>query len=628
MPGITGIIRKHPYDGIEEDLKAMIDVMCHEKFYRSGQYINKDVGVYVGWTCHQHSFADCMPLVSEGKDSILIFQGENYVDQETLSALPHLGDGIDGSSARYLLKMYEEMGSDFLRQLNGWFCGILVDLRDRKVTLFNDRYGMSRVYIHEEHDAFLFSSEAKSLLRIRPSLRLIRPDAVAQYLRYNCVIGGQTLFKDISLLPNGSSWVFGGGVLRKKQRYFDPTDWERQPTLPLEEFYEKFAETVTKVIPRYIKGPQKAALALTGGLDTRLIETVLRPTNRLRSCYTFGGPWGDSFDIIKARQIAAMCGQFHETIKLDETFFDDFPDLARRSVYLSDGTHDAFGAHDVYLNPLARQIAPVRLTGKFGSEVVKTRRLIPWLSYSADFVQPDLKPFLDELQPRDRFRQKYSLSTLLFEEIPWYEWGRVAVEQSQLTLRTPYLDNDLVKLMYQAESGVRAAGELQPRVIREKSPDLNAVLTNMGGLGNGGPLLTKIRYIFYRALFKMEYYYLFATPHWLTRIDRKLEKLRLEKILAGREKYEGYRIWIKSHLVDFITQTLSNPNAHYVQFFDRSAVQQMVARHRAGTHNYLNEINKVLTIELACASLIDQQTRRDHSRIDQPQWAESRRVVA
>jgi len=129
----------------------------------------------------------------------------------------------------------------------------------------------------------------------------------------------------------------------------------------------------------------------------------------------------------------------------------------------------------------------------------------------------------------------------------------------------------------------------------------------MGGLGDGGPLLAKIRYLLYRALFKMEYYYLFATPHWLTWMDRRLDKLHLEKIVAGREKFEGYRIWIKSHLGDFIKQTLSSPHAHYIEFFDSKSVQRMVARHLAGTHNYLNEINKVLTIELVCASLLRQQ---------------------
>ena len=609
MPGITGIIRKHPYEKIEEDLGAMIDVMRHEKFYRSSHYVNRDLGVYVGWTCHEHSFADCMPLVSRRKDAILIFQGENFMDQERLSRFSYSGNGGEAAGAEDLLRMYEEMGSDFIRRLNGWFCGLLVDLNARKVILFNDRYGMSRVYFHAGEHEFLFASEAKSLLKVRPHLRVIQPSALAQYLRYNCVTGGQTLFKDISLLPTGSSWEFNDGALRKKQRHFDPADWERQPLLTGEEFYEKFAETVTKVVRRYVNGPQKTTLALTGGLDTRLIAAVFQRTDGLRSCHTFGGAWGETFDIKKARQIAAICGQPHETINLDDDFFKNFSAFAQRGVYLSDGAHDAFGAHDVYLNKIARQIAPIRLTGKFGSEVVKTRRLIPWLSYNADFIQPDLKPFLDELKPRDRSRQKYSLSTLVFEEIPWYESGRVAVEQSQLTLRTPYLDNDLVQLMFQAEPRVRSDGQLQPRYIKEKAPELNTILTNMGGLGNAGPFLAKVRYLCYRALFKTEYYYLFAMPHWLTWLDRKLEKIHLERIVAGREKFEGYRIWIRTHFADFLIETLSNRNAHYVEFFDQRSVQRMVSRHVAGTHNYLNEINKVLTIELLCASLIHNNLR-------------------
>src|SRR5438046_6160147 len=176
-----------------------------------------------------------MPLVSRQKDLVLIFQGENYLNEATLSGLPHCRNGVDESSARYLLTMYEAFGPDFLRKLNGWFCGILIDLRARKVTLFNDKFGMSRVYIHEGKDMFLFSSEAKSLLKVRPDLRAIQPEALAQYLRYNCVIGGHTLFKDISLLPNGSSWMFNDGVLQEKGRYFSPADWERQPHLAREE---------------------------------------------------------------------------------------------------------------------------------------------------------------------------------------------------------------------------------------------------------------------------------------------------------------------------------------------------------------------------------------------------------
>jgi asparagine synthase (glutamine-hydrolysing) len=603
MPGIAGLICRNPSVDAERDLDRMVDAMRHEKFYHTGKYINRELRLYVGWISHEASFDDCMPLVNQSKDIILIFQGENYLD-ENVAHSGQSSNGTNDSNAQYLLRLYEEIGDDFFRQLNGWFCGVLIDLRRRRITLFNDRFGMSRVYVHEGKDEFLFASEAKSLLKVRPALRKIQPAALAEYLRYNCVVGGKTFFQQISLLPNASAWIFENSAGPKKHTYFDPTEWEEQSSLPPEEFYQRFVETITTVFPRYIRGPQKVALSLTAGLDTRAMATVFQTRGKSLPCYTFGGTWGETLDIQRARKVAKICKTSHEVINISQSFFNEFPTFARRSVYLSDGTHEALAAHDVYLNQIARNIAPIRLTGKFGSEVVKTRRVIPWANFPDDFVQPELNPFLAELQPRHRFGQEYSLLTTVFEEIPWYESGGVAIEQSQLVLRTPYLDNDLVSLMFRAPTEVRAARQLQARYIRETSPELGIFPTNLGDLGRNGFVAPKIRYILYRALFKMEYIYLFGTPHWLTWLDRRLEGLRPERLFAGREKFEGYRIWIRTKLSDYIRQTLLNPAAEYSAFFDKGSVQRMLTSHIAGNANYMDEINKVLTTELICQTLL------------------------
>src|SRR5439155_9142833 len=141
------------------------------------------------------------------KSTVLIFMGEHY---------HHPGTGFIDVNARDFLRLYDELGDDFLRGLNGWFCGLIADLNHGKITLFNDRYGMSRVYFNEGKDEFIFASEAKSLLRVRPALRMIEGGALAQYLRFNCVMENRTLFKGISLLPAGSSWIFENDVVPRK----------------------------------------------------------------------------------------------------------------------------------------------------------------------------------------------------------------------------------------------------------------------------------------------------------------------------------------------------------------------------------------------------------------------------
>src|SRR5215475_6400127 len=105
MPGIAGIISKQPYARIEKDLRAMLEAMRHETFYRGGHYVNRSAGLCVGWVCQEGSFADCMPLVTRQKDVVLIFQGENHLSEEMQSRLldRRNGEGLDVSSAGYLL---------------------------------------------------------------------------------------------------------------------------------------------------------------------------------------------------------------------------------------------------------------------------------------------------------------------------------------------------------------------------------------------------------------------------------------------------------------------------------------------------------------------------------------------
>lgn len=605
MPGITGLICQRPLEEAERDLAHMIAAMRHEPDYRSGQYINPELGLYVGWACRPSISSDCLPVISRNKDVVLILHGENYPTDQGSSETTSASRVGEPGDAHHLLELYEQTGEDFVRHLNGWFCGVVADLRSRRIILFNDRYGMSRLYVYEGKDVILFGSEAKSLLRIKPELRAIDPESLAQFLRCNCVLGNRSLFKDVALLPGGSLWSCEDQGSVKKRRYFDFKEWERQDALVPHEFYEKFALLMNRIVPAYAGDNKKVALSLTAGLDTRAVMASLHADDRSFPCYTFGGVWGETLDIAIGRKLAAVYNQPYQAIKLNGDFFKSFPALAEKTVYISDGTHDAFGAHDLYFNRIAREIAPVRLTGKYGSEIVRGRKLIPFWSFPTEAVASDLRGFLERVpSPKKVNRLNHSLSKTVAENIPWYMSGRVAIEQSQLAIRTPYMDNALVRLLFRAPWTATGKDELQARYVNDYSPTLRRLATDMGKLGTSGPVMTSLLPRIQRALSKVEYIYLYATPHWLTRIERSLALCHPERLLSGRHKYEWYRIWAATHFADFIREILLNPQAEYTRYFDYSALSKMVKRHTAGTHNYLNEINKALTIELVCSSLL------------------------
>lgn len=603
MPGITGIICQRPPEEAERDLAHMLEVMRHESDYRSGQYVNRELGLYVGWMCRPTS-SDNMPVISRNKDVVLIFHGEHHLTNHGSSGTSGPPSVGESSEAHYLLDLYEEIGEDFIRHLNGWFCGVVADVGRRKVILFNDRYGMSRLYLYEGKEAILFGSEAKSLLKVRPELRAIDPEALTQFLRYNCVMGNRSLFKDVALLPGGSLCLFDNQRI-KKRRYFDFKEWEQQDALVPDEFYKQFALAMNRIVPAYAGDINQAALSLTAGLDTRAVMASWHMHDRSFPCYTFGGVWGDTFDIAIARKLAAVYNQPYQGIKINGDFFKNFAGLAEKSVYISDGTHHAFGAHDLYFNRIARQIAPVRLTGKYGSQIVRGRKLIRFDSFPMQAVTSDLRPFLQNVSPpREVNRLNHPLSRTVAEDIPWYMSGRLVVEQSQLIMRTPYMDNALVKLLFQAPNTSRSVAEPQMRYINDYAPTLSRLSTDMAQLGATNTLTTSLLHRLQWVLSKAEYTYLYAMPHWLTRIDRSLGFLHPERLLSGRHKYEWYRIWAATHLADFIRGTLLNPQAEYTRYFDYHAISKMVKRHTAGTHNYRNEIDKALTVQLICSALL------------------------
>ena len=125
--------------------------------------------------------------------------------------------------------LYGRNRGNFVKILNGWFHGVLVDMQRREMLLFNDRYGVQRLYYHEDRDAFLFSAEAKAILKVRPELRQIDSQGLGEFLACDAVLENRSLFRKIYLLPGGSLWRFKAGeVSPTRHCYFKPQEWEEQ----------------------------------------------------------------------------------------------------------------------------------------------------------------------------------------------------------------------------------------------------------------------------------------------------------------------------------------------------------------------------------------------------------------
>src|SRR5262245_1867410 len=102
MPGIAGIIGTGSEKANRATLEAMLKPMMHEQFYVRGRSIHESLGLWVGWTCHPGSFADCLPIWNEKQDVCLIFSGEGFPDQAELGGLKDRGHQFNAANASYL----------------------------------------------------------------------------------------------------------------------------------------------------------------------------------------------------------------------------------------------------------------------------------------------------------------------------------------------------------------------------------------------------------------------------------------------------------------------------------------------------------------------------------------------
>lgn len=571
--------------------------MKHEPSYHSGSYSVPEMGIYAGWVAHENSFGAGQPFFNQRKDVVLLFSGECFVDADTRISLRRKGHGLEERTGSWLVHLYEDEGHRFFEKLNGLFSGLLIDKRQGKAFLFNDRYGVERIYWNETKDAVFFASEAKALLRVSPELRAFDQEGVAQFLTFGCTLGHRTLFRGVELLPGASVWSFENGKCQKK-KYFSPETWESQTILPADSFQAEFQETFKRVLPRYFESQSRIGISLTAGLDSRMIMACMPKREEQPICYTFSGEKQDTLDARLAGQVAKVCGLEHQTLRLGADFFLNFASHIDRTVYITDGCLGAMGAHEIYLNRQARQLAPVRLTGVFGGEILRDVSMFKPLGLSPRLMNPDLGYSVNSLTQAWSRNSQHPVTFTAFHEVPQKRFGTPAASRSQLTFRTPYLDNEIVALAYRAPESCRESPLMAWSLVEGNSQPLSRIPTDMGVLAKANGLGIAPRRILSKAVCKLDYLYAEGLPHWLSSFDRLFDLVDSRARLFGWHKFLHYRRWFRRELADYIAGTLKEVQTRRSSpFWNFGFLETLAHDHINGRRNYVHEIDAVLTLD-------------------------------
>jgi asparagine synthase (glutamine-hydrolysing) len=609
VPGIFGVIELTPgrSEARESELvqigRQMRAAMRYEPHFASLAISYPAARAYIGrvalsdgiWNSHIEKVAQTGPVV--------LTTGDILTSAESTLGTPAF---VSGDVAEQLANRFAETGHEGLADLPGIHAGLIVDGGTGRCLLFNDKYGRERLFVHIGHSRLLFSSEAKAILAVVPETRAFDRRGLAEFLSCGCTLGTSSLFRRIEVLEAATALTVEGSSIRR-ERYFESRVLEQLTPASDNEFLEAFPAALNAAVNGYADHGPSVAVSLTGGLDSRMVMASLDRGRRTVPTYTFGSMYRTTADVSIAKQVAECCGQPHDVIELGTTFLNAFGAHLESAVYISDAYLGLSAAAELYVNRAARSVAPARMTGNWGGELMRGVRAFKWVEPKGGFLSTEL--FHEMHACRDELARapQHPISAALFQQAPMQGYGRNAIERSQLVMRHPFLADDVVRWLYRSPAKRREADDTAFAVIGRR-PELLGIPTDRGLIAGQR---SRMRKATREALVKAEYLTSHGAPSWLSRVSARLPDALLETRFLGVDKFQHFRYWTRRDLAPFVRDTLSAAkHGDLGRWFEMSRVSSMAADHVSGRANYMDEIDKLLTLAVAQKTLFVESARQ------------------
>ncbi len=597
MPGLIVIVQNNPqvFDRNRELVKRMAQLISHEPFYRTRFTESAELGFHACRVYLDHDYAaDVIGSNNDGTVQCLL-SGELFELNELLGKLGDARGGLrdPNNHSEIAARLYEQHGEAMLGWLNGYFNLLIVDKRDRSILIANDRFGMQRFYhARLPGGGMMFAPEVKCF-RLMPDLGLtLDTTAVVHSFRHDCLLNNASFYKEVRRFPIATSFGVRDGQWQSSG-YWSPEPQLDKPRLTPGDFIDSAISVFESIVTDYYT-PQLTALSFTGGLDTRAILSVLAKRGISPPLFTFGGIYRDSHDVKIARRLAAKNNNSWDVIRLGKDFLDNFGYWATKAISMSDGIARLNTCHEYYLNMAARDFGRVRLTGKYGSQIIRGVTMLKDRSPDLDIFSADFKQHYLNTGSEIAWKGR---SALLREELPQLEGARHTQEMTALTVRTPYMDNRLIDVTLRAPH-IEDTTLLQKRIYLKNTPHLAGIPTNRGELAGGGINLTKY---YYKALNFIDSVYNWEKlPRWALRVCWLGDLTGVSRIFVGRSEWIHHRKWFTGDLKDFVRNLILDPATRARPFYDGDALERMMSLHFSGKANYTPEIIKIGSFEIWC----------------------------
>ena len=348
------------------DIKSMNDAIAHRGPDAEGFFLSPHGNIGLG---HRRlSIIDLatgqQPMSDNEGEVWITFNGEIYNYQELRNSLIDKYQFQTSSDTEVLVYLYREFGDKCLHLIRGMFSFAIVDLRKDLLFAARDHLGQKPFYYYHEASTFLFASEIKALLAIKPDLRELNEHALYEYLTLRIITPPRSMFKRIHKLPPGHFIRYQGGTL-SVEKYWNLS---YQPKIHLNdsELLDQLDYEIENSVKYHLVSDVPVGAFLSGGLDSSIIlAKMCQLSDAPVSSFSGHVPYENFSESHFARLVAERYGTNHHQLTINPSLIRSLPDI----VWHLDEPSDALSVCLYSLAELTRKHVKVVLGGDGGDEL-------------------------------------------------------------------------------------------------------------------------------------------------------------------------------------------------------------------------------------------------------------------
>ena len=360
MCGFVGFCSKNVKD--KNVIKEMNNQIIHRGPDSDGYYFDKDVNFGFRRLSIIDLHEGSQPILNEGGDIAIIFNGEIYNYQELREDLVAKGYKFKThTDTEVILHGYEEYGEEgILAKLRGMFAFTIWDSKKEKLFGARDHFGIKPYYYALLDGDLLFGSEVKSFLKYPKFKKVVNEKALKHYLVFQYNPLEETFFKGVKKLRPGHYYIYENGKMEIKTYYNLTLDYK---DMTFDEAVGKIEKEVEESVKYHKISDVEVGSFLSGGVDSSYVVATALPDKT----FSVGFDNKGFNETMYAKELSDSLGikNFAKLITPDE-FFEGI----NKVQYYSDEPHANLSSVPLYfLSKLAAEQVKVVLSGEGADEL-------------------------------------------------------------------------------------------------------------------------------------------------------------------------------------------------------------------------------------------------------------------